>query len=152
MISAHPQASGTQPAGAVAVCDPGGDGSRLPVDASLRGWRCSPTCGACCRLDPGERQEALAALDEDARASYLEMVGPDGWCRHFDTGSRRCRIYDERPFFCRVENLADLFAVPAEKAADFACSCCRQQIRQGYGGRSLEMRQFNTSIRRLRQR
>lgn len=40
------------------------------------------------------------------------MVGEDGWCIHFDTGGRRCRIYDTRPDFCRVENLVALFAAP----------------------------------------
>jgi len=42
------------------------------------------------------------------------MVGEDGWCIHFDTGRRRCRIYDSRPDFCRVENLVALFAEPAD--------------------------------------
>jgi hypothetical protein len=40
------------------------------------------------------------------------MVGADGWCIHFDTGGRRCRIYHQRPDFCRVENLMSLFGSP----------------------------------------
>ena len=74
-------------------------------------WRCISGCGSCCRLDPGERNEALEALSPEQQQQYLEMVGPDGWCIHYDTGSSSCRIYDERPFFCRVENLAGLFGV-----------------------------------------
>lgn len=73
-------------------------------------WRCISGCGACCRLDPSLRGEDLDCLDDDQRRTYLAMVGEDGWCIHFDTGGRRCRIYDSRPDFCRVENLVALFA------------------------------------------
>jgi hypothetical protein len=73
-------------------------------------WRCISGCGACCRLDPALRGEDLDCLDAEQRRTYLAMVGEDGWCIHFDTGSRRCRIYDARPDFCRVENLVALFA------------------------------------------
>jgi len=110
-------------------------------------WSCVRHCGACCRLAPEERPEALDVLSEDQRRLYLEMAGPDGWCRHYDTGGRRCRIYDERPDFCRVSNLASLFDVPEVEAEDFAIACCRQQIRSVYGGRSLELRKFNRSLR-----
>jgi Fe-S-cluster containining protein len=110
-------------------------------------WRCLHQCGACCRLAPEERPEALEALDDAQRQLYLEMAGPDGWCRHYDSGGRRCRIYEERPDFCRVSNLADLFAVEASDAEAFAIACCRQQIRSVHGGRSLELRKFNRALR-----
>ncbi|MCP9848680.1 YkgJ family cysteine cluster protein [Cyanobium sp. Morenito 9A2] len=109
-------------------------------------WTCISGCGACCRLDPDERGEALAALDPDQRTLYLSMVGPDGWCLHYDSGGRRCRIYDGRPTFCRVENLADLFAVPEEDGDRFAIGCCRQQIRSVYGGRGRVYRSFERAI------
>ena len=110
-------------------------------------WRCISGCGSCCRLDPGERNEALEALDEEQQQLYLSMVGPDGWCIHFDTGSSSCRIYEERPVFCRVENLAQLFEVPAEEAHDFAIARCRQQIRCEHGGRGMVMKRFEQAIR-----
>ena len=110
-------------------------------------WRCISGCGSCCRLDPGERNEALEALDEEQQELYLSMVGADGWCIHYDTGSSTCRIYDERPVFCRVENLAPLFAVPPEEANDFAIACCRQQIRCEHGGRGMVMKRFEQAIR-----
>jgi Fe-S-cluster containining protein len=110
-------------------------------------WRCISGCGSCCRLDPGEREEALAALTEEQQEQYLAMVGPDGWCIHFDTGSSSCRIYAGRPMFCRVENLASLFEVPAEEANAFAINCCRQQIRSEHGGRGMVMRRFEQAIR-----
>ena len=103
-------------------------------------WCCISGCGACCRLDPALRGEALDALSPDDRQRYLSMVGPDGWCIHFDTGGRRCRIYEQRPSFCRVENLDSLFS------GSTAISCCKQQIRGEYGGRGKVMKRFLRAI------
>lgn len=110
-------------------------------------WSCISGCGACCRLDPEQRGEALDALSEEQRKLYLSMVGSDGWCRHFNTGSRTCRIYGDRPEFCRVGALAQLFAIPLEQEEDFAIACCQQQIREEYGGRSIVMRRFERATR-----
>lgn len=110
-------------------------------------WHCIQHCGACCRLCPEERQEALEALSADQRDQYLSMVGEDGWCIHYDSGGRTCRIYDDRPDFCRVSALGQLFDVPDDDFDAFAIACCRQQIRSNYGGRSGVMRKFNRSIR-----
>ena len=113
-------------------------------------WQCIAGCGACCRLDPTLRQEALEALSPEQQQRYLELVGEDGWCRHYDTGSRRCRIYSERPDFCQVDNLVRLFG-SAELGSDagdaFAIACCRQQIRSEYGGRGKVMKRFNRALR-----
>ena len=110
-------------------------------------WACLQHCGACCKLAPEERQEAIEALTPEQQSQYLAMVGPDGWCIHFDSGARRCRIYEERPDFCRVASLCSLFEVPKDRADAFAISCCRQQIRSVHGGRSLELRKFERLIR-----
>lgn len=110
-------------------------------------WSCISGCGACCRLDPELRGEALEVLSDEQRQLYLSMVGADGWCRYFNTGSRTCRIYAERPDFCRVGALARLFAVPDESGEAFAIACCRQQIREEYGGRSIVMRRFERATR-----
>ncbi len=75
-------------------------------------WSCIKHCGACCRLAPEERADALAALSEEQQRTYLAMVGPDGWCIHYDTGSQRCTIYEERPDFCRVSGLGRLLTFP----------------------------------------
>ncbi len=117
-------------------------------------WQCIAGCGACCRLDPALRQDALDALSPEQQQQYLAMVGPDGWCIHFDTGGRRCRIYDDRPAFCRVKNLVSLFAGAAESAHGpidgdaLAIACCKQQIRSEYGGRGRVMGRFLRAIRR----
>jgi len=113
-------------------------------------WRCIDGCGACCRLDPSLRQEAIEALSPEQQQRYLELVGPDGWCRHFDTGSRRCRIYDTRPDFCQVANLVTLFgggALGSRGGDALAIACCKQQIRSEYGGRGKVLRRFLRAIR-----
>ena len=110
-------------------------------------WSCMDQCGACCRLAPEERPEAVEALDPLQQKQYLSMVGDDGWCIHFDSGSRRCRIYETRPDFCRVSSLCDLFGIAADHADSFAIACCRQQIRSVHGGRSRELRKFERLIR-----
>ena len=115
-------------------------------------WQCISQCGSCCRLDPDERQDALGALSKSQRELYLSMVGADGWCIHFNTGSRSCSIYDTRPDFCRVCNLMSLFGeMPdgnADDANSFAIACCKQQIRSEHGGRGRVMRRFLRAIRR----
>ena len=110
-------------------------------------WACMDQCGACCRLAPDERPEAVESLDPNQQQQYLSMVGADGWCIHFDSGSRRCRIYDTRPDFCRVSSLCGLFGVEPDHVDAFAIACCRQQIRSVHGGRSRELRKFERLIR-----
>jgi Fe-S-cluster containining protein len=111
-------------------------------------WQCISGCGACCRLDPDRRGEALAALNAEQRSTYMDLVAADGWCRHFDTGNRRCRIYADRPDFCRVQRLLALFGQEGEDFDSFAISCCLQQIRSEEGGRGRVMRRFQRAIRR----
>jgi len=112
-------------------------------------WRCISGCGACCRLDPSLRQEAIEALSPAQQEQYLAMVGADGWCIHFNTGSRSCRIYADRPDFCNVANLVKLFGSPEDPGASdrLAIGCCLQQIRSEYGGRGRVMRRFRRAIR-----
>lgn len=127
-----------------------------------RHWQCIGGCGACCRLDPSLRPEAIAALSPEQQQRYLAMVGPDGWCIHYDTGGRRCRIYEQRPDFCHVSALMPLFGglmgaadTDTEPGADtdtdtgaMAIACCLEQIRAEYGGRDKVMRRFQRAIRR----
>lgn len=118
-----------------------------PSGATTR-WTCISGCGCCCRLDPEQRPEALEALSASQREQYLAMVGPDGWCIHYDTGGQRCRIYDERPDFCRVSSLIALFGEGGQDGDALAIDCCRQQIRSEKGGRGKVMRRFLRAVRR----
>ena len=113
-------------------------------------WGCISGCGACCRLDPSLRQEAIGALSPEQQEQYMAMVGADGWCINFNTGSRSCRIYAERPDFCNVANLVLLFGTIDDPSAGdrLAISCCLQQIRSEYGGRGRVMKRFQRAIRK----
>lgn len=59
---------------------------------------------ACCRL-----RFALTARDvEEGRVRwnlgqpYMIRQGDDGYCHHLDRESRRCGVYEDRPFVCRA--------------------------------------------------
>ena len=120
-------------------------------------WRCISGCGSCCRLDPALRPEALEALSPEQQSVYQALVGPDGWCRQYDTGGQRCRIYASRPDFCRIDSLVALFGGTPEGGSRppidgnaLAIACCKQQIRCESGGRGRVMRRFRQAIRRPR--
>lgn len=111
-------------------------------------WRCVKQCGACCHLDPDYRPGLEDYLTPKELEQYLSLVGPDGWCIHFNAESRECRIYGDRPRFCRVEPdvFQDLYGVSPSELNDFAIECCRTQISGLYGDRSREMSRFNRAI------
>ncbi len=111
-------------------------------------WRCVKYCGACCQLDPADRPDLADYLTPEELELYLSLVGEDGWCVNFDHATRECRIYDDRPRFCRVEadGFHDMFGIEPEELNDFAIDCCRQQIEAVYGDRSLEMIRFDREV------
>ena len=107
-------------------------------------WRCVKQCGACCHLDPKERPDLDQYLSQDELKLYLSLVGSDGWCVNFDHSTRECRIYLNRPRFCRVQSdvFRDLYGIEPDELNDFAIACCHQQIADVYGDRSPEMMRF----------
>ena len=120
--------------------------SKNPMNGLLT-WKCIDNCGACCRLAPLERVEAIESLNESQLDTYRDMVGEDGWCRHYDTALRKCLIYNDRPDFCRVELIAQIFKIQPTEANNYSIKCCRQQIRSVYGGKSQVLRKFERSLR-----
>jgi hypothetical protein len=76
------------------------------------------------------------------------MVGEGGWCINFEQETRECRIYDDRPRFCRVEPdiFQDMYGIEPEEVNDFAIDCCQEQIDAVYGDRSLEQIRFNQEV------
>lgn len=104
-------------------------------------WHCVKQCGACCHLDPAARPDLDQYLSSDELERYLSLVGDDGWCVHYDPTSRECRIYQERPRFCRVtpEVFRDLYGVESDEFHDFAIECCREQIEGVYGNRTINV-------------
>ena len=110
-------------------------------------WSCISGCGACCKLDPIERYEALAVLSEQGKKQYLDLVGKDGWCKHYDKNRKICLIYQDRPDFCDVQNIVNTYGIQEGQENDFAIMCCKQQIRSIYGGRSIVMKKFLKQIK-----
>jgi uncharacterized protein len=107
-------------------------------------WRCVKNCGACCHLDPLDRPDLEEYLEPEELELYLSMVDTDGWCINLDRESRECKIYAERPRFCRVlpDNFQRMFAIEPSEFNEFAIDCCRQQIEGVYGEESEEMNRF----------
>ncbi|MGD1901182.1 MAG: YkgJ family cysteine cluster protein [Geitlerinemataceae cyanobacterium] len=111
-------------------------------------WQCVKNCGACCYLDPSERPDLGEYLTPEELARYLSMVADDGWCTNYDRQARECRIYDDRPTFCRVEvgEFERRYGVDPEDIDEFAIDCCQEHIQDIYGDRSLELLRFNQAI------
>jgi uncharacterized protein len=111
-------------------------------------WSCMKECGACCHLEPADRPELADYLTPDQLQHYLTLVGADGWCIHFDSVNRECRIYADRPDFCRVtsDSFGQMYGIEPAELNDFAIDCCSQQIEAVYGDRSLELLRFERSV------
>ena len=109
-------------------------------------WKCVSNCGACCKLKPDERIEAIAALTLEDEAEYLNLVGDDGWCKNYDKSKRRCKVYNNRPTFCRVGYMTNLFGITKEMKELQAIKFCKQQIRSIYGGKSIVLKRFNKNL------
>ena len=111
-------------------------------------WQCVKQCGACCYLDPTERPELDEYLSPEELKHYLNLVGADGWCINYDHLTRECRIYSDRPRFCRVQadTFEEFYGIEPEELNEFAIDCCQQHIGDMYGDRSLEMLRFNHAV------
>ncbi len=111
-------------------------------------WQCVKQCGACCNLTPSDRPDLDEYLLPEELELYMSMVGDGGWCINYDRAKRECRIYAERPRFCRVESEAfqDMYGIEPEELNDFAIECCQEQITGVYGDLSLEMLRFERAV------
>ncbi|KAI9121897.1 hypothetical protein K1719_006586 [Acacia pycnantha] len=114
-------------------------------------WRCVEGCGACCKLQKGPSFASPEEIFTDPSdvELYKSLIGPDGWCVHFQKSTRTCSIYADRPYFCRVEPdiFESLYGIRRKKFNKEACSSCRDTIKAIYGSHSEELRNFNNSIR-----
>lgn len=107
-------------------------------------WQCVKNCGACCNLTPVDRPDLADYLTPDQLEIYMGMVGADGWCIHYDSQQRLCKIYDQRPSFCRVQadTFKQMFGIESYELNDFAIDCCQEQISGVYGANSKELNHF----------
>ncbi|MGL5033013.1 MAG: YkgJ family cysteine cluster protein [Microcystaceae cyanobacterium] len=111
-------------------------------------WQCIKGCGACCNLDPKDRPDLEDYLTPEQLTHYLTLVGEDGWCVNYDQDSRECRIYEERPMFCRAlpENFVQMFEINKEDFHEFAIECCQEHIEWIYGEESPELLRYNQAV------
>jgi len=111
-------------------------------------WQCIKQCGACCYLAPEERPDLETYLSPEELEHYLNLVDVDGWCVNLDRDTRECRIYADRPRFCRVDatEYQMRYDVEPEALDEFAIDCCREHIADIYGDRSLEMLRFDRAV------
>ncbi|MEM7066367.1 MAG: YkgJ family cysteine cluster protein [Cyanobacteria bacterium P01_B01_bin.77] len=111
-------------------------------------WQCIKNCGACCNLTPADRPDLADYLTPEQLETYMGMVGADGWCIHYDAEQRLCKIYGQRPSFCRVQvdTFEQMFGIEGEELNEFAIDCCQAQINGVYGPKSTEMERFNAAV------
>lgn len=113
-------------------------------------WQCVENCGACCKLDKGPDFPSPEEIFEDPSdiEKFKSLIGHDGWCIHFEKATRKCSIYADRPYFCRVEPdvFLELYGIEKKKFNREACSCCIDTIKAIYGSKSEELDNFNQGI------
>lgn len=114
----------------------------------LSKWQCVSNCGACCNLTPEDRPDLAEYLSPEELDLYMSMVGDDGWCINYDPNQRKCRIYEERPRFCRVkpDTFQAMYEVEVTEFNEFAIACCQQQIVGVYGEESDEFTRYNQQV------
>jgi Fe-S-cluster containining protein len=111
-------------------------------------WQCVTGCGACCNLDPVDRPDLEDYLTPEEISHYFSLVGKRGWCINFNHNTRKCRIYQTRPDFCRVtpKTFETMYKVKKVQFNDFAIKCCQQQIAGIYGENSFEMKHYKQLV------
>lgn len=117
--------------------------------ANVRKWRCMSHCGACCKLGDFDKDVLMELLKtEEEVVTYLDMIGSDGWCKLYDSQSRTCMQYENRPFFCRAtpEVFQEFYNVDESQFDEFAISCCQYHISNTYGEESMEAFQHDDFI------
>ncbi|MCE3051141.1 hypothetical protein HAX54_048982 [Datura stramonium] len=86
-----------------------------------------------CKLEKGPNFPSPEEIFDDPSDVELfnSLVGSDGWCIHFEKTTRKCSIYADRPYFCRVEPaiFETLYGIEKKKSNKEACSCCIDTIK-----------------------
>eukprot|EP01038_Epipyxis_sp_PR26KG_P008533 gene8533-11533_t len=115
-------------------------------------WACIKNCGACCKLGPLDSRPDLAEyLTPVEFEKYSSMIGEDNWCVHFDQINRLCTVYEDRPEFCKVDakKYEEMFEIEEDELNEFCAFCCREQISDVYGEKSIEMDRFESVLEKI---
>eukprot|EP00252_Welwitschia_mirabilis_P018362 TRINITY_DN4080_c0_g1_i2.p1 TRINITY_DN4080_c0_g1~~TRINITY_DN4080_c0_g1_i2.p1 ORF type:complete len:201 (-),score=16.42 TRINITY_DN4080_c0_g1_i2:642-1193(-) len=118
-----------------------------------KAWTCISGCGACCKLAKGPLFDSPEDIFDNPKdiALYRSLIGPDGWCIHYQKDTHTCSIYNERPYFCRAKPdvFNKLYGIETDKFIEEACRACRDTITAVYGSKALELERFNETTRNL---
>ena len=112
----------------------------------MKSWNCIENCGACCKFDLTEREDLENKLSRKDIALINIMATEDGWCKHLDRENKKCKIYESRPRFCRVNQFSVEFKEYLKNGDKFLINCCKQHISSIYGSKSSQMKNFKTAI------
>jgi len=112
----------------------------------MKSWSCINKCGACCKFDLDDRAYLTNTLSNNDLQLINSMASKDGWCKYLDRKNKKCRIYDERPHFCRVSEFSISFKGYLKNGDKFLIDCCKQHISSIYGSRSKQMQNFKMAI------
>ena len=112
----------------------------------MKSWRCIEDCGACCRFDLADREDLSRALSSKDIALINSMTSNDGWCKYFDRTNKKCKIYESRPYFCRVNEFSKSFKDYLKNGDKFLIDCCTQHISSIYGKKSKQMKTFRIAV------
>tara|TARA_B100000965_G_C19175005_1_gene576316 strand:- start:260 stop:607 length:348 start_codon:yes stop_codon:yes gene_type:complete len=112
----------------------------------MKSWSCIENCGACCRFDLEDRDNLSGILSNKDIALIHSMTMKDGWCKYFDKTKRKCKIYDSRPKFCRVNEFSTSLKGYKKYGDKFLIDCCKQHISSVYGRKSNQMKVFKAVV------
>ena len=65
-------------------------------------------CGLCCQIQGAIKQLGpLSGVSKELAELAASLDRGDGTCRNYEESSRKCKIYDDRPYLCRVKEQAE---------------------------------------------
>ena len=112
----------------------------------MKSWTCIEKCGACCQIDLKHRENLANILSQKDIELIKSMTKKDGWCKYLDKKNMKCKIYENRPHFCKVSIFSKNFKGYKKKGDNFLIDCCKEHISFIYGKESEEMKRFKQEI------
>ena len=112
----------------------------------MKSWTCIENCGACCNIDLKHRKSLINILSHEDIKLIKSMTNKDGWCKYLDKKNMKCKIYEDRPHFCKVSLFSKKFKEYKKNGDNFLINCCREHIGSIYGKKSDEMNRFKQEI------
>ena len=112
----------------------------------MKSWTCIEKCGACCQIDLKYRENLIGILSNKEIELIKSMTQKDGWCKYFDKKNMKCKIYENRPHFCKVSIFSKKFKEYKKNGDKFLINCCKDHISFIYGKKSDQMKRFNQEI------